>query len=88
MQQLIESAIKSEIGDIDQLPHSVAARVRDVYGEFIPVYTEMIRIKGKPSTGTGDRRFFRSTPTWWKTCCISSRITSTSPARSRDSIAR
>jgi hypothetical protein len=45
MQQLIESAIKSEIGDIDQLPHSVAARVRDVYGEFIPVYTEMIRIR-------------------------------------------
>jgi hypothetical protein len=46
IQQLIESAIKSEIGDMDQLPHSVAARVRDVYGEFIPVYTEMIRIKG------------------------------------------
>lgn len=45
MQQLIESAIKSEIGDIDRLPHSVAARVRDVYGEFIPVYTEMIRIR-------------------------------------------
>ena len=45
MQQLIESAIKSEIGDIDQLPHSVAARVRDVYGEFIPVYTEMVRIR-------------------------------------------
>ena len=45
MQQLIESAIKSEIGDIDQLPHSVAARIRDVYGEFIPVYTEMIRIR-------------------------------------------
>lgn len=45
MQQLIESAIKSEIGDIDQLPHSVAARVRNVYGEFIPVYTEMIRIR-------------------------------------------
>lgn len=45
MQQLIESAIKSVIGDIDQLPHSVAARVRDVYGEFIPVYTEMIRIR-------------------------------------------
>ena len=45
MQQLIDSAIKSEIGDIDQLPHSVAARVRDVYGEFIPVYTEMIRIR-------------------------------------------
>jgi hypothetical protein len=46
MQQLIESAIKSEIGDIDQLPDAVAARVRDVYGEFMPVYTEMIRIKG------------------------------------------
>ena len=46
MQQLIESAIKSEIGDIDQLPHAVAARVRDVYGEFMPLYTEMIRIKG------------------------------------------
>jgi hypothetical protein len=46
IQQLIESAIKSEIGDIDMLPHAVAARVRDVYGEFIPVYTEMIRIKG------------------------------------------
>jgi hypothetical protein len=46
IQQLVESAIKSEIGDIDQLPHSVAARVRDVYGEFMPVYTEMIRIKG------------------------------------------
>lgn len=45
MQQLVDSAIKSEIGDIDQLPHSVAARVRDVYGEFIPVYTEMIRIR-------------------------------------------
>ncbi|MGB5423575.1 MAG: hypothetical protein WBN03_15535 [Desulfobacterales bacterium] len=45
MQQLIESAIKSEIGDIDQLPHSVAARVRDLYGEFIPVYAEMIRIR-------------------------------------------
>ena len=45
MQQLIEGAIKSEIGDIDQLPHSVADRVRDVYGEFIPVYTEMIRIR-------------------------------------------
>ena len=45
MQQLIESAIKSEIGDIDRLPHVVAARVRDVYGEFIPVYTEMIRIR-------------------------------------------
>ena len=45
MQQLIDSAIKSEIGDIDQLPHGVAARVRDVYGEFIPVYTEMIRIR-------------------------------------------
>jgi hypothetical protein len=46
MQQLIESAIKSEIGDIDQLPRSVAARVRDVYGKFIPIYTEMIRIRG------------------------------------------
>jgi len=46
MQQLIESAIKTEIGDIDQLPDAVAARVRDVYGEFMPVYTEMIRIKG------------------------------------------
>ena len=46
MQQLIESAIKSEIGDIDMLPHAVAAHVRDVYGEFMPVYTEMIRIKG------------------------------------------
>jgi hypothetical protein len=46
MQQLIESAIKSEIGDIDQLPRSVAARVRDVYGEFMPIYTEMIRIRG------------------------------------------
>lgn len=45
MQQLIESAINSEIGDIDQLPHSVAARVREVYGEFMPVYTEMIRIR-------------------------------------------
>jgi hypothetical protein len=45
MQQLIESAIKTEIGDIDQLPDAVAARVRDVYGEFMPVYTEMIRIK-------------------------------------------
>ena len=45
MQQLIESAIKSEVGDIDQLPRSVAARVRDVYGEFMPVYTEMIRIR-------------------------------------------
>ncbi|MFZ0133923.1 MAG: hypothetical protein WAK95_15395 [Desulfobacterales bacterium] len=45
MQQLIESAIKSEIGDIDHLPHSVAVRVRDVYGEFIPVYTAMIRIR-------------------------------------------
>jgi hypothetical protein len=45
MQQLIDSAIKSEIGDIDQLPRSVAARVRDLYGEFIPVYAEMIRIK-------------------------------------------
>jgi hypothetical protein len=33
IQQLIKSAIKSEIGDM-------------VYGEFIPVYTEMIRIKG------------------------------------------
>jgi len=46
MQQLVERAIKSEIGDIDQLPDAVAARVRDLYGEFIPVYTEMIRIKG------------------------------------------
>ena len=46
MQQLIERAIKSEIGNIDQLPDAVAARVRDVYGEFMPVYTEMIRIKG------------------------------------------
>jgi hypothetical protein len=46
MQQLIERAIKSEIGDIDQLPDAVAARVRDVYGEFMPVYTEMIRVKG------------------------------------------
>ncbi len=46
MQQLIESAIKSEIGDIDQLPDTVAARVRDVYGEFMPIYTEMIRIRG------------------------------------------
>jgi hypothetical protein len=45
MQRLIDSAIESEIGDIDQLPRSVAARVRDVYGEFIPVYTEMIRIR-------------------------------------------
>ncbi|MGD2010277.1 MAG: hypothetical protein PVG81_10690 [Desulfobacterales bacterium] len=45
MQQLIEGAIKSEIGDIDHLPHSVATRVRDVYGKFIPVYTEMIRIR-------------------------------------------
>lgn len=45
MQQLVDSAIKSEIGDIDRLPHSVADRVRDVYGEFIPVYTEMIRIR-------------------------------------------
>ena len=44
MQQLVESAIRSEIGDIDQLPDAVAARVRDVYGEFMPVYTEMIRI--------------------------------------------
>jgi hypothetical protein len=42
MQQLIERAIKSEIGNIDQLPDAVAARVRDVYGEFMPVYTEMI----------------------------------------------
>jgi hypothetical protein len=46
IQQLIESAIKSEIGDIDMLPHAVASHVRDVYGEFMPVYTEMIRIKG------------------------------------------
>ena len=46
MQQLIESAIKTEIGDIDQLPEAVAVRVRNVYGEFMPVYTEMIRIKG------------------------------------------
>ena len=46
MQQLIERAIKSEIGNIDQLPDAVSARVRDVYGEFMPVYTEMIRIKG------------------------------------------
>ena len=46
MQQIIERAIKSEIGNIDQLPDAVAARVRDVYGEFMPVYTEMIRIKG------------------------------------------
>ena len=46
MQQLIERAIKSEIGNIDRLPDAVAARVRDVYGEFMPVYTEMIRIKG------------------------------------------
>ena len=45
IQQLIESAIKSEIGDIDMLPHAVASHVRDVYGEFIPVYTEMIRIR-------------------------------------------
>jgi hypothetical protein len=45
MQQLIDSAITSEIGDIDPLPRSVAARVRDVYGKFIPVYTEMIRIR-------------------------------------------
>lgn len=45
IQQLIERAIKSEIGDIDQLPHAVAARVRDVYAEFMPVYTEMIRIR-------------------------------------------
>ena len=53
MQQLIERAIKSEIGNIDQLPDAVAARVRDVYGEFMPVYTEMIRIKGNQH---GDRR--------------------------------
>jgi hypothetical protein len=46
IQQLVESAIKSEIGDIDMLPRAVAAHVRNVYGEFIPVYTEMIRIKG------------------------------------------
>ena len=46
MVQIIESAIKSEIGDIDQLPHAVAARVRDVYANFMPVYTEMIRIRG------------------------------------------
>ena len=51
MQQLIDSAIISEIGDIDQLPHSVAARVRDVYGEFIPVYTEMIRIRENQDRG-------------------------------------
>ena len=46
IQELIDSAIKSEIGDIDMLPHAVASHVRDVYGEFMPVYTEMIRIKG------------------------------------------
>ncbi|MFZ1956214.1 MAG: hypothetical protein WAU34_12015 [Desulfobacterales bacterium] len=46
IQQLVESAIKYEIGDIDMLPRAVAAHVRNVYGEFIPVYTEMIRIKG------------------------------------------
>jgi hypothetical protein len=45
IQQLVERAIKSEIGDIDMLPHAVAAHVRDVYGEFMPVYSEMIRIR-------------------------------------------
>jgi hypothetical protein len=30
IQQLVESAIKSGIGDIDMLPRAVAAHVRDV----------------------------------------------------------
>lgn len=45
IQKLIEGAIQSEIGDIDRLPHHIAARIRDVYGKFIPIYLEMIRIR-------------------------------------------
>jgi len=45
MQGQIESMIKSEIGDIEQLPQQVVARIRDVYTGFVPVYVEMIRIK-------------------------------------------
>jgi hypothetical protein len=45
MQQLVAAAIESEIGSIDALPPEVAARLREVYGEFLPVYVEVIRIK-------------------------------------------
>ncbi len=45
MLRLIDNMIKSEIGDIEQLPQQVVSRIRDVYTEFVPVYVEMIRIK-------------------------------------------
>jgi hypothetical protein len=50
MQQVVESAIESEIGSLDTLPPEVAVRLRDVYGEFLPAYVEIIRIKeGHPA---------------------------------------
>ena len=45
LQRIVEGAIQSEIGRIDALPREVADLVRNVYGEFMPVYIEMIRTR-------------------------------------------
>ncbi len=42
---IIDKAIAAEIGDIEALPPEVSKRTREVYGEFIPIYAEMVRIK-------------------------------------------
>jgi hypothetical protein len=51
LRRLIDSAIESEFGDIDRLPARVAARVREAYTEFMPIYIEMIRIREKHPQG-------------------------------------
>ena len=51
IERLIRNAIHSEIGTIDELPRSVIERILAVYSEFIPVYTEMVRIKDNHPRG-------------------------------------
>lgn len=47
LDKVIEDVIQSEIGKIDELPPEVKARVREVTGEFISAYVEMIRLRDK-----------------------------------------
>ena len=48
-QRMVDRAIDAVIGSIDALPPEVAARLREVYGAFLPAYIEIIRVKeGRP----------------------------------------
>ena len=56
MEPLTKSVIESELGSTDTLPEEVTARIRRVYGEFIPAYIDIIRIRDGHSHGWQPRQ--------------------------------